>query len=667
MSGPSAPSSKSAHAPSVWDRLSPFSSSRSRSKSSRALDEEEPLLSGPNDIEVLEVEGRQSRFTRTQLLLFLLFQVACFALGASLGKLLSSKDGNGKAKGPLVPPVWTLPPPTGDRRNPAYLIKAHSGAVASEDKTCSEMGVAIMRDHDGTAVDAAVTTTLCIGLLNGFASGIGGGGFMMVRVPTDDSGLGTKGGNMTAIDFRETSPKESSKEMYGIKGAGRNAAQVGGLAIGVPGELRGLEAAHKLYGKLPWKALVMPVADLAKGYQVSRELARRIRIFGYFMPEDQTWMDIYAPRGYLAVEGDYIKRINYGKTLERIADGGADAFYNGEIAEKMVKSIKKAGGVMTVKDLKHFEANVYPAIHHTYNGREIYTTAAPSSGGILLALLRLIEPFRISQTGGLDNPLNVHRFIESLKFAFAARSEVTDPAFVKDPERLDRFYQSGWADDVRAKITDNSTHKVDYYGMEFDHIEDHGTTHLSVVDQWGGVAAVTSTVNLIWGSHVMCPETGVIFNDEQDDFAVPGAPDAFGLPPSPWNYPAPGKKPMSSTSPTIILSPSGSLYATLGGSGGSRIFGSLAQVLLHLDAGLDISQAIEKPRYHSQVVPNVTTIEVGPEGAPERVLKGLRERGHVVGEFDINLGVSEIQGIVVQNGTIWASSDSRKNGISAGY
>ncbi|KAK8846754.1 gamma-glutamyltransferase [Kwoniella newhampshirensis] len=608
---------------------------------------------------------------------------AMILLGILIGVFFSrgwQKRTGDMGDGPMVPPVWTLPPPTGLPRNPAYLINATTAAVASEDVTCSNLGLSILQNLNGSAVDAAITTTLCIGLLNAFSSGIGGGGFMVVHIPETfetnllEEVIFEKGEpKVVAIDFRETSPAQSEKEMYGSEKAGRVAAQVGGLSVGVPGELRGLEQAHKMYGKLPWKDVVMPVAELARGWQVSRELARRLRVFGQFMLDSPTWAAVYAPRGPLLVEGDFVQRLNYGKTLETIAEHGADAFYKGDIAESSVKTIARAGGILTLDDLEEYRARAYPAIHSSFMGKEVYTTDAPSSGGVMLGLLNILEPYQIPFNGGLTDPLNSHRLIEAMKFAFGARSEITDPAFASDPSRFKEFWSKEWADEIRGKITDNQTHGPEYYGLEHDTPVDHGTTHLSVMDRWGGAASVTSTVNLIWGSHVMDPRTGVIFNDEQDDFAVPGAPDAFGLMPSPWNYPAPGKKPLSSTSATIILSPpsshstTASLYAVLGGSGGSRIFPSVAQVILNLFSGLDISASIERVRVHNQVVPALTTIEVGPEGVDEALVRGLEERGQEVGQFDVNLGISEVQAIVVQNGTIYASSDSRKNGVAAGY
>ncbi|ORY26867.1 nucleophile aminohydrolase [Naematelia encephala] len=621
--------------------------------------------------------------------LYTLLVVLGVTVGAVGGRRWDRPMNDELGDGPMVPPVYTLPPPTGLPRNPAYLVNGTLGAVASEDSTCSSLGVSILRDHNGTAVDAAITTTLCIGLLNGFSSGIGGGGFMTIRVPDtfsrDDpiwkeaSLVGIEKLEAVAIDFRETSPDKSEKEMYGERKAGRVAAQVGGLAIGVPGELRGLEMAYRMYGTLPWEDLVMPVAKLARGWQVSRELARRIRIFGQFMLDNPVWAKIYAPRGALLVEGEYVQRLAYGKTLEKIAKEGASAFYEGDIAKNMIETITSLRGIMSLDDLKKYQARAYPAIHQTYHNRTIYTTSAPSSGGVLLGLLNILEPWTASQDPSeCWSPAWTHRLIEAMKFAFGARSEVTDPAFVGEEhvKRLERFATKEWAEGVRELITasrfsiirrQNSTHNASYYGLQQDTPEDHGTTHLSVADRWGGAASVTSTVNLIWGSHVMDEKTGVIFNDEQDDFAVPGAADAFGLMPSPWNYPAPGKKPLSSTSPIIILNSDQTLYAVLGGSGGSRIFGSIAQVILNLECGMDLSSAIEQYRVHDQIVPHITTIEVGPEGRDEVLESGLESRGHVMGEFDVNIGVAEVQGIILDDGVVWASSDSRKNGVPMAY
>ncbi|GMK56305.1 hypothetical protein CspeluHIS016_0301450 [Cutaneotrichosporon spelunceum] len=572
------------------------------------------------------------------------------------------KPGKGD-KGPMVPPIYKIPPPTGLPRNPAYLIGPGRAAVASEDKACSDMGLDILRKHNGTAVDAAITTTLCIGLLNAFSSGIGGGGFALVSVPPN-SDFGQAG--VSSIDFRETSPAASDAKMYSK--LGRVASQVGGLAVGVPGELRGLEAAHELYGKLPWHELVEPVAELARsGWQVSRELARRLRLFGHFMLKDPVWAAVYAPRGELLVEGDWVSRPTYARTLSTIAKEGPGALYSGAIADDIVSAVQGDGGILTHADLAEYQAFTYPAISGPFRDRTVYTADAPASGGVMLGMLQIMDPLLKGLEGeACHGEKQSHQLIEAMKFAFGARSEVCDPRFANNLTRLAEFRTPEWAAAQRARIT-NHTHDAAYYGLETEPITDSGTTHLSVLDQWGGAASVTSTVNLIWGSHVMCKETGIILNDEQDDFAVPGLPDAFGLPPSPLNYPAPGKRPLSSTAPAIVHDRRGRVVGVLGGSGGSRIFPSVASVLLNLACGDDISAAVERRRLHDQIIPHVTTLEVGPEGVDMEWLAALTERGHKIAQFDINVGASEVQAVIVDKEGVWAASDSRKNGIAAGY
>ncbi|KAL1409901.1 hypothetical protein Q8F55_003900 [Vanrija albida] len=610
--------------------------------------------------------------------------VLLVGLGAGFGAATAYNHVRGrKDDGPMVPPVSRLPPPTGLPRNPAYLLGPGRAAVASEEKTCSELGLTILRDKNGTAVDAAITTTLCIGLLNAFSSGIGGGGFALVSLPkgqsydteadvADDVQLligdrdKARDARVVAIDFRETAPAAATKDMY--KDAGRYASQVGGLAVGTPGELRGLERAHAIYGKVDWADLVLPVAHLARQFQVSRELARRIRYFGGFMLADPAWADVYAPTGQLAIEGDWISRPTYAATLETIAKKGAGALYEGEIAEDIIDTVKARGGILTHKDLQGYKERVYPAISGSFAGQDIYTTDAPGSGGVMLGMLNILDGLAHTHNrSACWDELSAHHTIEAMKFAFGARSEVTDPKFATNLTRLAEFRTKAWADEQRRKIT-YATHGPGYYGLVHDTPLDHGTTHLSVVDQWGGAASVTSTVNLIWGSHVMCPKTGIILNDEQDDFAVPGVPDAFGLQPSPWNYPAPGKRPLSSTAPSVVFDKHGDLRAVLGGSGGSRIFPSVAQVLLNLACGDDISAAVERPRLHNQVSPGITTLEVGPERPADAWLAALKARNHTIGQFDINVGASEVQAVLLdKHGRVFAASDSRKNGIAAAY
>ncbi|EPQ26110.1 uncharacterized protein PFL1_06318 [Pseudozyma flocculosa PF-1] len=554
-------------------------------------------------------------------------------------------------------------PPGSDQRgrlHPAFLAKGRRGAVAAENVVCSRIGVDALRDG-GSAVDAAVAATLCTGVLNMFSSGIGGGGFMLVRDPTGcndakgttsaghrDDGTSARGrcASYTSIDFRETGPAAANTTMY----EGRmDQARFGGLSVGVPGELRGLQEAHRRWGRLPWKRLVMPSVHLAEQTTVSKELARRLVLFGQFMYDDRAWSDIFVDpaTGLLKKEGDTIRRTAYAHTLRA-----------------------RRGGILTHADLEAYRTVVGPAVRGDWlGGRRVFTTPAPTSGPILLSMLNVLSLYPSYVAEGATG-LNVHRLIESLKFGFAQRTELADPAFMA-PEglaRIDEIPTPAEARRVRANITDDATHPLAYYGPKFDIVDDHGTMHLSVVDEHGGAVALTSTVNLIFGSRVLDERTGIILNDEMDDTSTPGVPNAFGLAPSPYNYPEAGKRPLSSTCPTIVEHDDGSVDLVIGGSGGSRIFGSVAQTMLQREWGRDLSDAIEQPRVHHQLLPTMVTAE---SGYAEKTLNALRGRGHEVLEFDINLAVAEVQAVEAsgrgRTRSVRAASDSRKGGIAVAY
>ena len=300
-------------------------------------------------------------------------------------------------------------------------------------------------------------------------------------------------------------------------------------------------------------------------------------------------------------------------------------------------------------------------------GKKVYTTQAPTSGPILLSILNILSLIPDFTTEA--SSLNMHRFVEALKFGFGQRTELADPAFLSQPD-LDRISQIPTMEEalrIRPNITDDKTHPLDYYHPKFDIVNDHGTMHLSIVDSDGMAIALTSTVNLIFGSRVMDRATGVILNDEMDDTSTPGVPNAFGLAPSPFNYPEAHKRPLSSTCPTIIESADGHVEMVLGGSGGSRIFSSVLQTILNFYLwGMDLSQAIEAPRLHHQLLPTQLSVETGYSN---KTLAGLLGRGHEVSWIDIDLGVAEVQAVAVQGGgkrwrKVWAASDSRKGGVA---
>ncbi|KAG6842084.1 hypothetical protein C0991_002738 [Blastosporella zonata] len=490
-------------------------------------------------------------------------------------------------------------------RNPAYLIQAKHGAVAAENKRCSDIGVNILQEG-GNAVDAVIGATFCTGVVNMFSSGIGGGGLMTVRIPPSTPGVPSE---VFTIDFREVAPALANASMFHDS---PNASKFGGLAVAVPGEVLGLEEAHRRWAKLPWQRLIQPSIELAEGWEVDRELGRRIPWYSELMLNNPDWSAIFAPKGVLLREGEVIRRANLARTLAMIAKEGSSVFYKGPIGDSLVRKIRATGGILSHADLENYSVKVRPALEGTYRGKKIYTTHAPTSGPVLIHMLNLLEHFDVKER----SVLTIHRLVEILKFGFASRTKICDPDFNNNTARMDIIPTKDFAKTILSNITDDRTHAPDYYNPEYDVTIDHGT---AIVDKDGMAVSLTSTVNLVFGSQVLDPETGILLNDEMDDFSTPD------------NYPAPGKRPLSSTTPSIMEDEDGSFFLALGGSGGSRILGGVFQVLFNLELGLDLSAAIEFGRVHDQLYPLVLDVD---NVYPRQIVDGLRDIGHnVTGPF----------------------------------
>ncbi|OBZ91543.1 Gamma-glutamyltranspeptidase 1 [Choanephora cucurbitarum] len=552
-----------------------------------------------------------------------------------------------------------------------HLVKGLKGGVAVEVQQCSEVGVQVLKDG-GNAVDSAIAANLCIGVINNFATG-----FMLIRSPN---------GTFEYIDFRETAPAAATKDMFVDDPL---LAKTGGLSIGVPyvalnnlvdivsndskslificlfsGEVRGLELAHRRHGKLPWEDLFQPAIKIAReGFKTPKLLEIRVKKEQGWIQNLTEWSEVYMPEGKPVKEGDIVRRPTLANTLETIAKEGADAFYRGKIAKSLIKTIQSNGGIMTLDDLQSYRPMIRPTIHTYYNGRKVTTCSEPTSGTVLLSVLNLIERFQF-KVEGLTG-LNIHRLVEAFKFGYAFRTEMGDPDFIDNNERMQQLTNKDFAADIRQKITDDTTHDPLYYNPKFDHIESHGTMHLSVVDENDGAVALTSTVNLAFGSHVMDPDTGIILNDEMDDFSIPGVPNQFGLYPSEDNYAGPGKRPLSSITPTIVEMDT-KFEMVLGGSGGSFIPTATLNALINvLDFGKDMYRAVASPRIHHQLLPNTAITE---NGYSHKIEKELEAKNHQVFQIPSELSFSAVQGVRrLPDGTIEAASDPRKMGIAAAY
>ncbi|CAO3664756.1 unnamed protein product [Umbelopsis vinacea] len=532
------------------------------------------------------------------------------------------------------------------------LVEGQYGAVAVEAEQCSMSELTVVLKKGGNAVDSAIASALCIGVIDSFATGIGGGGFMLIRSPN---------GTYDFIDFREAAPAAAHKDMY-VEDPSK--AQVGGLAVGVPGEIRGFQLAHERHGKLSWPELFAPAIHISRhGFNTTRLLAQRIQSAADWIMRDPSFAEVFAPSGKLAVEGELIKRPSLADTLEIIAQQGPDAFYEGFIAASLVNTTVRTGGILTLDDMKSYRAIVRPPISTYYHGRKVVTGGAPTSGHVLISALNILERFNLRLLGEVG--VNIHRLVESLKYGFAFRTELGDPDYLDNADRLEEIISKDWSSIVRHNISDDRTHSIEYYNPIFDNAEAHGTMHLSVVDENDGAVALTSTVNLLFGARVMDPVTGIILNDEMDDFSIPGIPNAFGLQPSVYNYVAPGKRPLSSCTPTIIERDS-KFEMAVGASGGSMIVTATLNVIIDVvDYGKNIYDAIVSPRLHHQLMPNSAIVE---HDYPKNHITALQSRGHDVVVLPPSIKVTAVQGVMRSpDGTVYGASDVRKFGQAAVY
>ncbi|ORX60393.1 gamma-glutamyltranspeptidase [Hesseltinella vesiculosa] len=504
----------------------------------------------------------------------------------------------------------------------------------------------------GNAVDAAIASALCVGVIDAFSTGIGGGGFMLIRTPN---------GTYDFIDFREQAPEMAHPKMF----VGNEiAAQIGGLAIATPGELAGFDNAHQKYGKLPWSTLFEPAIKLARdGFEVTRLLETRLIESAEWLLESPEFADIYAPKGELAKQGDVLRRPALARTLDTLAKHGASAFYTGPLAEAMTQSIEANGGILTMSDFKNYSVLTRPTVETYYHGNKVTTTSAPTAGPIVLAMLNILERFNLSKDG--RSPLNAHRLIEALKYGFAIRSEMGDPDFIAIDDRMQEIASKSFAAQVRQNLSDSRTFGPIHYGPKYDTIDSHGTMHLSVVDHSDMAVSLTSSVNLMFGARVMDPHTGVIFNCQMDDFSIYHTPNKFGLYPSPSNYPEPWKRPASSITPIMVES-DGHLQLVLGGSGGTMIVSSTLNVLLNvLDFDMQLYDAVALPRVHHQLLPNMLAVE---DNRDLELLSFLKDRGHEIFELPAKYKVSAVQIIQrMPHGKLVAVSDPRKFGMPSAY
>ncbi|EES02481.1 gamma-glutamyltranspeptidase 3 [Sorghum bicolor] len=591
------------------------------------------------------------------------------ALLALAGVVLLLSSGGRPGPGPGVVSRGPGPAGAAARQSP-HEVESGVGAAAADDARCSEVGAAALR-AGGHAVDAAVAAALCLGVVHPMSSGLGGGAFVVVRDAAS--------GDAVAFDARETAPAAATTDMYA---ADPTTKYRGALAMGVPGELAGLHAAWTRYGRLPWRDLVAPAIRLARdGYEIVAYVAHALKESEDAVLADPGLRAVFAPAGTVLAAGETCRNPALAATLERVAEEGAAALYGGAVGEGLVRDVRAAGGILTVDDLRGYAVEVSEAMRAHAMGYTFLGMPPPSSGTVGMTLiLNILRGYKSLEF--LKGFLGIHRIIESIKHMLAIRMDLGDPDFVNVTGDVAAMLSPPFADKVRQRIVDNTTFPPGYYFPKWKQLDDHGTSHLCVVDGDRNAVAMTTTVNYYFGAKVLSPSTGIVLNNEMDDFSVPAKLTPDHLPPAPANFIAPGKRPLSSMTPLIILK-NGQLAGVLGGSGGTNIIATVTQVFLnHFVVGMDPLAAVQQPRVYHKLIPNVVTYENMTVADGEVIaLSGaarafLEERGHWLR--------STVSGAVCQfivhelaeppatpdhgvfRGRLTAVSDPRKGGSPAG-
>jgi gamma-glutamyltranspeptidase / glutathione hydrolase len=504
-------------------------------------------------------------------------------------------------------------------------VLARHGMVASQEARASRIGVEILQ-QGGNAVDAAVAVGFALAVTHPQAGNIGGGGFMVIHLADRNEDV--------AIDYRETAPAATTRDVFlDEKGeADPRKSRDSGLGIGVPGTVAGLALALERYGsgKFTWAQLIAPALAAARnGVLVENNLAD---VLPGAQPRLVRWPStakiFLNPDGVVLGAGQSLIQADLAASLDAIAQHGRRAFYEGPIAEKIVAAVRGAGGLMTLDDLKSYRPVLRTPVRGTYRDYQIVSMPPPSSGGVhLIEMLNVLEGYPLADLGTGSVPA-LHVMIETMKRAYADRAEfLGDPDVVAVP--VERLTSKSYAADLRRSIDPKrATPARDIRAGQPAAVEGANTTHYSVVDAAGNAVANTYTLNLNFGVGLVAEGTGILLNDELDDFAAkPGAPNAYGLVGGAANAPGPGKRPLSSMTPTIVLK-GGKPYLVTGSPGGSRIITIVMGVILDaIDFRMDLAAAVAAPRIHHQWLPDAVDAE---QAVPAETVRGLEQLGHTV-------------------------------------
>ncbi|EOT1171345.1 gamma-glutamyltransferase [Cronobacter dublinensis] len=560
-----------------------------------------------------------------------------------------------------APPPVAAPAPVsyGVEEDVFHPVRAEHGMVSSVDAAATQVGVDVLK-QGGNAVDAAVAVGFALAVTHPQAGNLGGGGFMMLR---------TKDGKVTAIDFREMAPEKATRDMFldAQGNADSKKSLTSHLASGTPGSVAGFALALQKYGTMPLDKVIQPAIALARdGFTVNDALAVDLKTYGVeTLPNHPSSKAIFwKPDGNPYQKGDKLVQANLAKSLELIAKEGPDAFYKGPIADQIADEMAKNGGLITKADLANYHAVERTPVSGEYRGYQVYSMPPPSSGGIhIVQILNILENFDLHKYGfGSADAMQV--MAEAEKYAYADRSEyLGDPDFVKVPWQA--LTSKAYAKTLAQQIDVNKARpSKDIKPGNLAPYESNQTTHFSVVDKDGNAVAVTYTLNTTFGSGIVAGDTGILMNNQMDDFsAKPGTPNVYGLVGGDANAVGPKKRPLSSMSPTIVVK-DGKTWLVTGSPGGSRIITTVLQMVVNtIDYGMNVAEATNAPRFHHQWLPDQLWVE---KGFSPDTLKLLREKGQ-------NVAVKEAMGstqsiMIGPDGALYGASDPRSvDDLTAGY
>jgi gamma-glutamyltranspeptidase/glutathione hydrolase len=544
------------------------------------------------------------------------------------------------------------------------LVRGKNAMVASQHPLASQIGVDVLK-RGGNAVDAAIAVALALAVVYPEAGNIGGGGFMLIRF---------KDGRTTAIDYREMAPAKATRNIFvndkGELVRGEGSSTVGYRAAGVPGTPAGLDMAFQKYGskKLSWSELVEPSRKIAQnGYVLTARLANLFKSHKKTLSKYADSNRIFLNGGKFYEEGDTFKQPDLAKTLERMQKKGAKEFYTGETARLIAADMKANNGLITEEDLKNYVAKERVPVRGTYRGYEVVSMPSPSSGGIvLLETLNILEKFDLRSMEH-NSSRKYHVLTEAFRRSFADRAEfMGDADFVSVPaaELISKKYAEKRS--ATIDLTKASTSKEIRAG-EITGKEPMETTHFTVVDADGNCVSNTYTINDLYGSGVTAKGTGVLLNDEMDDFAArPGTANMFGLIQGERNAVAPKKRPLSAMTPTIVLRKDGSLWFALGARGGPRIITAVTQTIINMiDHDMNLQQALDAPRLHHQWFPDEILYE--PFGMSPDTRIALEKLGHKFAEKPGYVASGTGIAIEEKTGVRLGAIDARSDGEAIGY